>query len=388
MGERAVRILIVNHTALMSGAEATTLELLRGPQDGQEFVWASPEGRVAEHARALGAPHVPLRGTAGSLRLSLRDTPQAIAELAAMGVQVRRAAARQRIDLVHAVSMRAGIVAAASRRLGGPPFLIFQHDVAPGGRVGRAIRALVDPVAGRLVACSEHILHTLRREGYRTAGEVVPEPIDLARFTTSSGDAPAVRESLAPGPGPVIALIAQITPWKGQDTAIRAMAHVRERHPDARLVIVGDVTFASRATRYDNHAYLAGLHELVELLGLGDTVRFAGRRDDMPTLMRAIDILLLPSWEEPFGRVVAEGMAAGVPVIATTVGGPAETITHARDGLLARPRDPQAWAQVIVRLLDDPAEARRIGEAARESATRFAVDRFFPAMRAAHLAAL
>ena len=384
----SVRVLIVNHTSLMSGAEVTTLELLRGPDDGQEYVWASPEGELAAQARALGAAHVPLVGTAGSLRMSVRDTPRAIAELGAMGVQVRRAAARHRIDLVHAVSMRAGIVAAVSRRLGGPPFLIFQHDVAPGGHVGRAIRSLVDPVAGRLVGCSGHILHTLRREGYRTPGEVVPEPIDLERFATSSADAAAVRESLAPGPGAVIALIAQITPWKGQDTAIRAMARVRERHPDARLVIIGDVTFASRATRYDNHAYLAELHALVEALGLRDTVSFAGRRGDMPTLMRAIDIMLLPSWEEPFGRVVAEGMAAGVPVIATTVGGPAETITHGRDGLLAPPRDPEAWAQAITRLLDDPAEARRFGETARESSKRFAVDHFFPAMRAAHLAAL
>src|SRR3954469_8643049 len=176
----AVKVLIVSHTALMSGAELTTLELLRERQDEFEYLWASPAGPLADGARELGAEHIALRGTAGSLRLHPRDTPVAIAELAAMGVAVRRATARRGVDLVHAVSMRAGIVAAISRRLGGPPFLLYQHDVAPPGRVGAAIRGLVDPPAARLVGCSQHILAGLRREGWRTPGEVILEPVDLA----------------------------------------------------------------------------------------------------------------------------------------------------------------------------------------------------------------
>jgi glycosyltransferase involved in cell wall biosynthesis len=383
-----VNVLIVNHTGLMSGAEATTLELLREPQDELRYIWASPRGELADAARALGAVHVPLRGTTGSLRLSVRDTPIALAELAGMGVAVRRAVARHRIDLVHAVSMRAGIAAAISRRLGGPPFLIYQHDVAPSRRIGAAIRALVDPPAARLVGCSQHVVDTLRREGFRTPADVVLEPVDVERFRSADGPVERVRRDLAPGDGPLIAEIAQISPWKGQDVAIRALAEVRRRHPDARLAIVGDVKFAARATRFDNPAFAARLHALVAELGLEEAVVFAGRLGDMPTVMRAIDVLLLPSWEEPFGRVVAEAMAAGTPVVATSVGGPAEIIADGRDGLLAPPRDPTAWAAAINRLLDDPAQARRMGERARESAARWGLDGFYSAMRAAHLAAL
>jgi glycosyltransferase involved in cell wall biosynthesis len=379
--------MIVNHTALMSGAEATTLELLAERQDDIEYLWACPDGPLADAARAQGVEHIPLRGTAGSLRLHPRDTPIALAEMADMGIALRRATARRGVHLVHAVSMRAGIIAAISRRLGGPPFLVYQHDVAPPGRVGRAIRTLVDPPAGRLVGCSAHILGTLRREGFRTAGDVIPEPVDVERFDGSS-PATALRERLAPGPGPLLAVVAQITPWKGQDTAIRALADVRRHHPDARLLIVGDITFASRSTRFDNHAYVAGLHALVEELDLHDAVIFTGRQGGMPQVMQAIDVLLLPSWEEPFGRVVAEAMAAGRPVVATNVGGPAETITHGHDGLLAPPKDPDAWAAAINRVLDDPAAARRLGERARTSAGRFDLDGFYTAMRAAHLAAL
>jgi L-malate glycosyltransferase len=398
LGERAaeargdlvkpVNVLIVNHTALMSGAEATTLELLREPQDDFRYFWASPVGPLADAARELGAVHIPLRGTAGSLRLHPRDTPIAIAELAQMGVALRRATARHNVHLVHAVSMRAGIVAAICRRLGGPPFFVYQHDVAPPGRVGQAIRRLVDPVAGQLVGCSRHVLHTLQREGYTTPGQVVYEPVDLDQFRGSNGSLAAVRARLAPGPGQLIAEVAQITPWKGQDVAIRALAEVREIHPDARLVIIGDVKFASRFTRFDNHAYMAGLRDLIAALRLEDAVIFAGQQRDMPAVMRAVDVILLPSWEEPFGRVVAEGMAAGRPVIATSVGGPAETITDGRDGLLAPPRDPHAWALAINQVLGDPALARRLGEAAGGSVERFSLERFYPAMRAVNLATL
>ena len=127
---------------------------------------------------------------------------------------------------------------------------------------------------------------------------------------------------------------------------------------------------------------------LIAELELEDAVVFAGQRPNIPAIMRAVDMLLLPSWEEPFGRVVVEGMAAGRPVIATSVGGPAQTITDGLDGLLAPPKDPQAWAAAINRLLDDPQLARRIGENARAAAERFSVARFYPAIRAAHLAAL
>jgi glycosyltransferase involved in cell wall biosynthesis len=153
-------------------------------------------------------------------------------------------------------------------------------------------------------------------------------------------------------------------------------------------MLVGSIKFADRATRYDNHAYQAELERLVGELGLEGAVIFAGQQPDVPTIMRAVDAILLPSWEEPFGRVVAEGMAAGRPVIATTVGGPAETIADGRTGLLAPPKEPAAWAAAITRLLDDPAFARRLGAAGRQAVGHLSLEHFYPAMRAAHLAAL
>jgi glycosyltransferase involved in cell wall biosynthesis len=84
-----------------------------------------------------------------------------------------------------------------------------------------------------------------------------------------------------------------------------------------------------------------------------------------------MDVTLVPSWAEPFGRVVVESMAMGVPVMATNIGGPAELIDDGRDGILLPPRNPKRWAEAIGRLLSHPELRRQIGDAGREKAADF-----------------
>ena len=83
-----------------------------------------------------------------------------------------------------------------------------------------------------------------------------------------------------------------------------------------------------------------GLRELVAREGLQDRVSWLGEREDVPELIGALDVLLLPSWEEPFGRALIEAMALGVPVVATSVGGPPEIVEQGRQGYLLAPRAP------------------------------------------------
>ena len=165
---------------------------------------------------------------------------------------------------------------------------------------------------------------------------------------------------------PVLALVGQITPWKGQEEAVRAIARVRAAYPSAILLLVGEAKFVSRATRYDNRSYLRRLHETVAELGLGDAVRFLGEREQVPDILRACDVALLPSWEEPFGRAVVEAMAMGTPVIATSVGGPAEIIRDGVDGVLVAPRRTDELAAAIIELLaDEPAAVRWVSRHGR-----------------------
>lgn len=385
----AKKVLVLGHTAQISGAEVVTMELLRERPQRFDYLWACPEGPLAEEVTKLGARHVPVTGTAGSLRLHPLHTPVALAELLRTGIETRRIAARENVDIVHAVSMRAAICAAISRRLGGPQYVVWQHDVLPPGRVTRAIRALVDRTCSLVIAVSPHVEANLRELGFRSHTRVVFPPVRMEQFDPDRVSRNGLRRDLAPEGGPLFGIVGQITPWKGHDTAIRALSVLRRTKPDARLVIAGGITFDEPATRFDNAQFLAELHELVDGLGLSDAVTFAGPRKDVPELLASLDALLLPSWDEPFGTIVWEAMAMRVPVVVSSVGGPGDEVTDGEDGLVAPPHDPNTWAAAMEQILDDPEAARRMGECARATAERYShPERSLEGLADAHLAVL
>src|SRR4029079_1777854 len=113
--------------------------------------------------------------------------------------------------------------------------------------------------------------------------------------------------------------------------------------PGARLRIIGSVVFSGAGVTFDNESYARHLADLARDLGVADAVDFAGATENLVSAYSSFDVLLVPSWEEPFGRVAAEGMAAGVPVVATSRGGPAELIEDGVTGFLATPRAPEMW---------------------------------------------
>jgi len=157
----------------------------------------------------------------------------------------------------------------------------------------------------------------------------------------------------------------RLTPWKGQDDFLRAAAIVAERHPEARFLVVGDCV-SSEAERASDAAYRDDLHALADRLGIAHLVRFTGYRDDVPAVMNALDVFVLPSHFEPFGIVVLEAMAAARPIVATAAGGVPDIVDDGREALLVPPQAPEALAEAVARLLDDPALADRLGRAAEE----------------------
>ena len=134
---------------------------------------------------------------------------------------------------------------------------------------------------------------------------------------------------------------------------------MRERFPDARFRIIG-------AALFGESEYEERVRSLVREMGLQDVVEFCGFRDDVRQAMSELDILAHTSVTgEPFGLVIAEGMAAGKPVVATKGGGVPEVVEDQISGLLVPPRDADALAAAICHLLDNPAEARAMGERGR-----------------------
>ena len=319
-----MRVLVVSHTATVGGGELSLLELVRALPRDVEVVAACPRGELASRLGGCATiPEVELGfGASGAVR--------GLVSLARAAVRVRRLA--RGVDVVHANSVRAGLVAS----LAGAPVVVMVRDCLPASPLGRLVRLVIRRRARVVVANSDY---TARRFGGAT---VVHPPVDVERFASAP---PARLEG-----SPVLGVVAQLTPWKGQADAIRALALVRRTQPEAVLVLVGSAKFATRATRFDNRSYEAELRELARQEGVADAVRFLGERDDVAALISGLDVLLVPSWEEPFGRTVVEALAAGVPVAATSVGGPAE-ILAAGGGLLVPPRDPARLAEAALALV-------------------------------------
>jgi glycosyltransferase involved in cell wall biosynthesis len=361
-----MRILYLNHTAQMSGAERSLLTLLqRLPAEISPTV-ACPEGPLADTVRGAGLDVELIPGTDASLRLHAWHTTRAVGELGHAAVSVRRLARRVGAQIVHGNSVRAGLVAGAASGLGGPPAIAHFHDRLPDGLLSSLTLRAVAASTAMVYTCSGYVAAQFAPLRRPPQLRVVHNPVDLDRFSPSVMTRAAARARLDLGDSTaLLAVVAQITPWKAQDDAVRMVARLKQDHPDIRLLLIGSPKFVSKATRYDNRAFARHLHELVHRLDVDEHVLFLGEREDVPELMRSVDVVLAPSWEEPFGMAVLEAMAMGLPVVATNVGGANEIITHGRDGLLLPPRQPEAWAAEVGRLLAQPELRASIARAAR-----------------------
>lgn len=369
---KSVKTLYVNHTAAISGAEHSLLSLLATPPEGVRACVAAPRGPLETAVDELQLPYRKITGTAGSLRLHPLHTPRALGEISVAAGQLRAIARRERAELVHANSIRAGIVLALARPAR-VATVVHVRDCLPKGAISCATMRLLAGSATTIVANSRYTAASVWTLAPGANVEVVYNPVDLTRWDPVRIDRADARAKLgvAGERALLLGIVAQLSPWKGHDTAIEALRLLCAQGVDAHLLVVGSAKFTARATRFDNRAYLAQLHELVAGAGLEDRVSWLGERSDVPELVSALDALLLPSWEEPFGRALIEAMALAVPVIATSVGGPAEIIRDGCEGYLVPPRDGVAWTRALMRMHElDPERRRELGVAGRRRVER------------------
>jgi len=163
----------------------------------------------------------------------------------------------------------------------------------------------------------------------------------------------------------LIVCIGRINSWKGQEVLVASYSLIKDQLPPTKLLIVGD-------TYPGNESYLFALQTLVHQLGLKTDVIFTGFVEDIPSLLSACALFVLPSTNpEPFGRVVLEAMAMRVPVIATNAGGPLDIIQDGISGILVPPRDKSALADAILQVMTGPPEKfESMRDSARERVVR------------------
>jgi L-malate glycosyltransferase len=385
-----MRVLYVNHTATVGGGEHSLVELLSGLPDDVSPTLACPEGDLARVARRLGTPVTTIAEATPSFRVDPIQTSRGLANLGRAAIAVRRAARRAHADLVHANSVRAGLIAAPFSRLGGPPLVVHVRDCLPSGAAAELTRRVIGVEAAIVLANSRYTAASFAPNGSRVTVRTVYNSVDLAVFDPALVNRAEARARIGLEPrAAALGVVAQITPWKAQDDAIRILAALRRRVPGARLLIVGEAKFARGSEMFDNPAFERSLHGLIRDLGLDGAVSFLGERTDVPQILRALDLLLVPSWEEPFGRSVIEAMSMKTPVLATSVGGPAEIVTDGIDGILLSPRKPERWAEAAARLLEAPDSLSEMTEAGRRTAAaRFSREAHVRAVLAAYREAL
>ena len=174
-----------------------------------------------------------------------------------------------------------------------------------------------------------------------------------------------------------VIVVANLRPEKGHDVLIDAAVEIIERFPDARFEIVGagperDALIARAAAHGVAHAFT-----------------FAGHCEDVPARLADADIFVLPSRSESFPNAILEAMAAGLPIVASGVGGILELIDDGRTGWLVPPGEDEALASRVMHLMADPAESARLGAAARADAeARFSFDRMIAAFESIYLTEL
>lgn len=363
-----MKVLFVCHSGVVSGAERALLDLLDALPETVNATVACPTGELQEMLSAQGVDFVDLPEAAGSLRLDTRQVVAAVIGIVRSGRALNRIVRELSPDIVHANSLRAGLVAVSANTGRRAPTVVHVHDVLPRTRVADRVRHLLIRRTDAAVGVSRYATERFTEGTRGTRAYTFYNPLNTDRYSIIGETREQAREHAGlPSSVPLLGVVAQITPWKGHDVAIKALPKVLESHPDARLLIVGAPKFAGPTVRFDNHRYLLELEQLTRDLQLDGHVQFLGEREDIPAIVRGLDLLLCPSWEEPFGRSVIEAMAVRTPVVATKVGGPSEIIRDGTDGVLLPPGDVDQWSRAIISLLDDPGLREKYGWRASDS---------------------
>ena len=295
------------------------------------------------------------RDTLGDSRSNLRSFGRSVGPVR----QLARLLKRERVDLVHTNSLKTHVLGGLAARMARKPLIWDVRDILDPGPARRLLLNVARLSRPHIIAMSAAVGRFL-------------EPAHCPTTVVHGGRSPehfrqvppsdALRAELGLTPdNEVITVIARLTPWKGHMVLLDAFRAVHVEHPQARLVVVGAPTFWEET-------YLTELQERAAYLGCAEAIRWTGFRDDIPDILALTDIMVLPSFSEPFGIVIVEAMVAGKPVIVCDSGGPPEIVEDGVTGLIVPTRKVGPLADAIVELLSHPCRAQEMGRRGRERA--------------------
>ena len=275
---------------------------------------------------------------------------------------------QRRVDVVHAYGFYANVFAIPAARLAGVRGIVASiRDTGDHlTRKQRLIQRLACRLADAILVNAEAVKERLIGEGYDGARiSVIGNGVTMSRFGPKNGEGRRRRELGFAPEAPLVAVFCRLNPLKGIEHFLEAAARVSTRFPHARFAVVGEGRVLQDGVIVDG-PYRRELEAHAARLGLGDRLVFTGLRADVPELLGEVAVSVLPSLSEGLSNAILESMAAGVPVVATAVGGNAEAVKDGVTGLVVPAGNPAALAGAICTLLEDGALASRFGRAGRE----------------------
>jgi lipopolysaccharide heptosyltransferase II len=324
----------------VGGVETGTVDLARYlVMKGHKAIVASSGGRLVKELEAAGARHY-------TLPVHKKDVFNVIKMVGELRAIIRK----EDIDVVHARSRAPAWSSFFAARMMKRPFITTAH--------GHYSRHFFSEVMGwgRLVIVGSNVMarHMTHDFGVpHTRIRLIPRGVDLDKFTFRGEREGPVTEF-------TIGMISRITPLKGHPDFLKAASIISRSIPRLRVIIVGDVPKGKEKYREE-------LELLTRRLGLSRTVEFSGTQEDVPGILKNLDVLVSATvTQEAFGRSIVEAQASGVPVVATRVGGVVDIVEDGANGLLCNPSDPKDMAEAVLRIYRDRNLRDRIVARARQ----------------------
>lgn len=269
-----------------------------------------------------------------------------------------------RYTIVHTHSSKPGVLGRVAARLAGVPVVVhtihgfpfhdYMHPLVRGAYI--LIERFVSRLTDKLVTVSKLNLEKAveLKLGPRAKFANVYSGIDFSKFDVQV-DVSAKKQELGIMNGEkIVGMVGRFSQQKAPLDFIKAVAEVLRRRNDVRFVLVGDGELKQQ------------MYELAEKLNVDSRLLFLGFREDVPELLQVLDVFVLTSLWEGLGRSLTEAMYTGRPVVATRVEGVPELVQDGKTGILVEPRNVQAIAEGIIKLLEDEHQARKLGCAARQ----------------------
>lgn len=343
---RPLKILHIDPERNWGGGEAQVIGLLTylAGQGHRNHLLADPDGQLLDRSRRLDVASLPL-----VLRndLDLRGVPM-----------IRRQIGREKYDVVHFHTKRAHALSWWLPRGSGSPKYVVTRRMDYPERCSWRTRRLYNRNVDGVVAISQAIVELLVRAGVpRPRIRLIPSGIDAGRFSALP-DRPAARDGDC-----VVGCLGVLERRKGHSELLAALSMLRRRGMKIRCLVGGEGSLRAELERQ-------AVHE-----GLQDAVGFLGFVSDVEKFLAAVDVFVMASRFEGLGVAALEAMAAGRPVVASRVGGLAESVVDGETGLLVPAGDVTALAEGIGTLARDPGLAREMGRKGRERVVKeFSMD--------------